>query len=317
MLATREIWLTRTLDWSEESFAGHLKQTHPNLASSQAATQLLWRIFHFHAFHPFSHTATDGKIDQDAFQRAILLLVARGADLLGVLEEADMYWQFGYDKNLVHQAKVKRILRSIAVPEAATTLTENESNFVVGETADVVGMVQPFFLPDAPRPDEVFPVARRLVSGNPVQSRHRVARKDLAGLLGVLIRLRLHSSAPVGSFEKADSGDDLESTLLDYLWRQDQEYQEFGQVTSILYQLVSAHSFARRGWQRANVGLHVIAKFVHPVLSDMGGPLPASCHGRGGSASSDRWYSKWNSECHLASCASSYHRCERPSRGRG
>lgn len=240
VLGTREIWLTRTLDWNEESFAGHLKQTHPELASSQAAIQLLWRIFYFHAFHPFSHTAADGKIDREAFQRAILILVARGADLLGMLEEADMYWQFGYDKNLVHQAKVKRIIRSIAVPEPATTLMENESNFVVGETADVVGMVQPFFMPDAPRPDEVFAVARRLFSGNPVQSRHRVARKDLAGLLGVLIRLRLHLSAPVGSFEKSDPGDDLESTLFDSLWGQDQEYQEFDQVNSILYQLVSA-----------------------------------------------------------------------------
>lgn len=216
-----------------------MKQTHPDLAGSQAVIQLLWRSFHFHAFHPFPDSSTDERIDWEAFQRAFLFQVAQGADLLGVLEEADMYWQFQYDQNLVYQAKVKRIFRSIAVPERTITLIEDESNFAVEETADVVAMMQPFFPPHAPVQEEVFPAAKRLFAGNTTQSRRRVARKHLATLLSILIRLRLNASAPFGRFEKEDPSDELPIIFLDSLGGQDQEYLELDQVKSILYLLVS------------------------------------------------------------------------------
>lgn len=232
-----------------------MKQTHPDLADSQAVIQLLWRSFHFHAFHPFSDSSIGERIDWDAFQRAFLLQVTQGADLLGVLEEADMYWQFQYDQNLIHQAKVKRILRSIAVPERTIALTEAESNFAVEETADVVAMLQPFFPPRAPVQEEVFPVAKRLFSGNTTPSRRRVARKHFTTLLSILIRLRLQATAPFGRFEKADPGDELPIILLDSLGGQDQEYLEFDQVASILYLLVSSSLPTLMGMVQDDLGI--------------------------------------------------------------
>ena len=216
-----------------------MKQTHPDLAGCQVVIQLLWRSFHFHAFHPFPDSSTDDRIEWNAFQRAFLLQVAQGTDLLGVLEEADMYWQFQYDQNFVHQAKVNRIFRSIAVPRRTISLTEDESNLAVEETADVVAMMQPFFPPHAPVQEGVFPAAKRLIAVNNTQSRRRVARKDFVTLLSILIRLRLHPTAPFGRFEKANPGDELPIIFLDSLGGQDQEYLELDQVVSILYLLVS------------------------------------------------------------------------------
>lgn len=83
--------LTIYPDWSEESLRGHVENIHPNLASSKSIIQLLWRSFYFFAFHPFPQDPTGGRVDWEAFQRAISMLVAQGADLLGVLEEIESF----------------------------------------------------------------------------------------------------------------------------------------------------------------------------------------------------------------------------------
>lgn len=110
--------------------------------------RLLWRSFHFYAFHPFPKDPTGGKISLKAFQGAVTMLAEQGADLIGVVEEIDFFWRVdGHD--LYNQAKLKRIFRSIGIPERSTEL-DDELSHIVEETTDVLAMTQPFFMHNGP-----------------------------------------------------------------------------------------------------------------------------------------------------------------------
>ncbi|KAJ5519881.1 hypothetical protein N7463_000334 [Penicillium fimorum] len=121
---------------------------------------------------------------------------------------------------------------------------EDELNFLVEETADIVGMVQPWS--NVLVQGQVFPVARRLVAGDVIKSRRRLARKDFAMLISILIRLRLHVSAPFGSFEKVDANGRLPTILTDSIGGQDRNYLEFDQAISILYLLPPMPEYCKR-----------------------------------------------------------------------
>lgn len=232
------------LVWSEQSLQDHIGTTNPLLTSSKGAMRLLWRSFHFYAYHPFPRNTAKGRIDWEAFQRAATMLAAQGADLLGILEEIECYWRFDGD-NLYHQAKLKRIFRSIGTPEQSIELCD-ESSHIVEETADVLAMTQPFFMHNGPHEHQLTPTARRLLGEDLIRTRYRVSRNDLATLLSILNRLHLSKdswglSFPFGSFEQAELGDDeLANILLNGLeGDQRQEDLEFEHVNHIMHLLVS------------------------------------------------------------------------------
>ena len=235
--------LTAGLDWCEESLRNHIEKQQPHLTSSEDVVQLLWRSFHFYAFHPFPRSPTEGRIDLEAFLRALTMLAAQGADLLGFIEDIDSYWRVDRH-DLYEQAKLKRIFRSIGTPEKLTNL-DDESNHIVEETTDVLAMTQPFFMHNGPHEHQLVPAARRLLGENLIQTRRRVSWQDFATLLGVLVRLNLFKdnwglSFPFGSFIPADfCGDELASILIDAL-KDDhgEEEMSFDHVKSIMHLLV-------------------------------------------------------------------------------
>ncbi|OKP14801.1 hypothetical protein PENSUB_5865 [Penicillium subrubescens] len=229
-------------DWSEESLQSHIEIAHPHLTSSEGVVQLLWRSFHFYAYHPFSQNSIGGRIDWKAFQRAVAMLAAQGADLLGVKEEIESYWRFD-GENLYDQAKLKRIFRSIGTPEKSTELSD-ESRHILEEATDVLAMTQPFFMHNGPHEHQLTPTAQRLLGEDLIGTRRRVTQKDLKMLLNILIRLSLFKenwglSFPFGGFGPTEPGADGLANILasELKGGQRQEYLGFNRVNQIKHLL--------------------------------------------------------------------------------
>src|SRR3954451_24242143 len=94
--------------------------------------------FHFYAFYPFPRHATNDMVDYDAFQRAVTLLVARGTDLLGMVDNEGFHWRC--DESYTPQANMQRTIRSIG---STFRIDEKNPEFVakfdpaVDDTMDV------------------------------------------------------------------------------------------------------------------------------------------------------------------------------------
>jgi hypothetical protein len=245
--------------WSEECLRKYIEITHPHLISSEAVIQLLWRCFHFYAYHPFPLDTSEGRIDWEAFQRAVTMLAAHGSDLLGVIEDIDCYWRFAGD-DLYNQAKLNRIFRSIGTPERSTELDE-ESRHMVEEATDVLAMTQPFYMHNGPHEHELTPTARRLLREDQVRTRRRVRREDLKTLFSILLRLNLFQenwglSFPLGNFEPDESdADEIAHNLVSGLEgceRQDDlRFEEFNQITHLLVSIAppAARNFSQEPGQ--------------------------------------------------------------------
>ena len=85
-------------------------------------------------------------------------------------------------------------------------------------------MTQPQTLPWVPSPNQLGPVAQKLLSESATQTRYIVTRKDLSILLSLLLRLRLRKAkwgSPwfhFGAFDEADASDkELADILVDGL----------------------------------------------------------------------------------------------------
>jgi hypothetical protein len=207
----------RKSDWNEDSLRKHIESRHPDVAISKAAIQLLWRCFHFYAYHPFPRDATDGKVDSAAFQRAVSLLALQCTDLLGTQDGGDYFWR--HDDAFFRQADFKRIFRSIGLPTKCTSSDQSlqlddDSTSVLDDAMDVLAMTQPQTVSLAPSPDQLEPAARKLLGESDLlQKRYQVSREDLSTLLSLLLRLRLQkakwgSRFHLGAFDKADPRDE-------------------------------------------------------------------------------------------------------------
>ena len=187
------------LDWNEESLQKHIECSHPGLILSKASLQLLWRCFHFYAFYPFPRDVTNDMVDYNAFQRAVTLLVARGTDLLGMVDNEGWHWRS--DKSYIPQANLQRIVRSIGSTERTYEKSHDivaEFDPAVDETMDVLKMIAPFQMHCGPWEDHLHPVARRLL-GESTRIRPRVSWEDLSELLSLVLRLRLfETKRPLG-----------------------------------------------------------------------------------------------------------------------
>ena len=182
-------------DWNYNSFRKYIETLHPDVAISEASIQLLWRCFHFYAYHPFPCDATDGKLDSAAFQRTVALLVVQGTDILGTLEEGDYFWRNNHA--FFRKASFQRIFTSIGLPENTDRPSidlDYTSASMLEDVMDVLATTQPQSICLLPSPDQLQPAARKLFREGALQKRYRIAPKDLSRLLSLLLRLRLRKA---------------------------------------------------------------------------------------------------------------------------
>ena len=219
-------------DWNADNFRKYIETLHPDVAISEAEVQLLWRSFHFYAYHPFPRDCTDGKLDSAAFQRAVALLVFQGTELFGTQDGDDYFWR--HDDAFFRKSNFERIFRSIGLPENTDRPSihlEYGSTSSLEDAMDVLAMTQPKTVSFAPSPYQLGHAARKLFSERVFQERCRIARKDLSRLLSLLLRLRLRDAKwgtrfHFGTLEKRDPADE---ELADILARglggdQDEDY---------------------------------------------------------------------------------------------
>jgi len=106
------------LDWNANCLKRHIETAHPEFATSETIINVLWRVFSFYAYHPFPRSATDGRVDSAAFQRAVTLLAIQGTDILGTQDGGDCLWR--EDDAFFCRADFARIFRSIGLPKSIT-----------------------------------------------------------------------------------------------------------------------------------------------------------------------------------------------------
>ena len=204
---------------------------------SEAAVQLLWRCFHFYAYHPFPRNSTDGKLDSAAFQRAVALLVVQGTELLGTQDGGDYFWR--NDEDFFRKSNFERIFRSIGLPENTDRTSvhlDHGSTSSLEDAMDVLAMTQPQTVSLAPSPNQLGSAARKLFSEGVFQERCRVARMDLSTLLSLLLQLRLRDAkwGTLYHFGTLEKGDPTDEELADMLVRGLGEDQDEDYLTSSL-----------------------------------------------------------------------------------
>ena len=123
--------------WDSSNFARYITASIPNNQAVIESVPLLWRIFLCSAYFPFSPPRIVGdkasgsgesKIDYEAFRRAFALLVLRGIELYGTLQNGH---QYSFRKHGKHETsyndKVPRLARlifkclSVPSPDQKTT----------------------------------------------------------------------------------------------------------------------------------------------------------------------------------------------------
>lgn len=201
-------------DWKEESLRRYIRSAHSEAAISDAATQLLWRSFHFYAYHPFPQDPAEGELDFGAFKRAVLLTLVQCDDLLGT-RELQYFWR--KDALFFRKAGVARLFRSIGIPKATTQPIEQQSHIgsIVSDAIDVLVMVVPHFVHACPSPEQLEAVARRLFAEGPVVARREVKRKEVSILISLLLRLRVKKETWGSGGSYFNMGDIVEASSAD------------------------------------------------------------------------------------------------------
>ncbi|KAI0533088.1 hypothetical protein GGR58DRAFT_517179 [Xylaria digitata] len=178
--------------WTAESFHNHIRSAHSVGAISDAAIALLWRSFHFYAYHSFPRDPQQhAKIGFDAFRRAALLTIYQCDGLLGT-RELDWYWR--ESGAFFRKAGFARIFRSIAIPEHEFS-EQQEMDITpssLSDAMDVLVMIGPQFIHSVPSEFQLGSMARRLFAHGPTMSRRNVVKwEDISAFIDLLLRLRL------------------------------------------------------------------------------------------------------------------------------
>ncbi|KAI1353671.1 hypothetical protein F5Y01DRAFT_322891 [Xylaria sp. FL0043] len=227
--------LTKILSWQVkrpqhiqdvfDNFHDHVRSTHSAGAISDTAIALLWKSFHFYAYHPFPQEPQEqANLRFDAFRRAALLTVFQCDNLLGT-HELDWYWR--ENAAFFRKAGFARIFRSIAGPDHRFSDQQQKTETVsscLSDAADILVTVGPQFIHAVPSELQLEGVARRLFADGPAVARRiAVSREDLLCLLDLLLRLRLQEERWAGSYHfgavvDTDSADgDLTEALVNSL----------------------------------------------------------------------------------------------------
>ena len=225
------IYAYHFLDWKEESFRQFIRSAYSEAAISNLETHLLWRSFHFYAYHPFPLDLLEGELYFSAFKHAALLTLVRCDDLLGT-RELEYFWR--NDASFFRKAGFARLFRSIGISTTTTQLMEHslQDDPCLSDAMDVLIMVGPQFVHGGPSPEQLEFVARRLCAEEPVVTQRNVGQKELSTLIGLLLRLRVTKGVwgsggsyfNVGDIAKACSADaELTEALADSLLDQKSE----------------------------------------------------------------------------------------------
>ena len=257
-------------DWTNTSLVYHIKEVLPDVAVSEAEVQLLWRCFHFYAYHPFSRDATDAKVDLAAFQRAIASLVVQGTYISGTQDEASYFWR--NDDAHFSITNFETVFRSISLPEETdgpSVHLSYESKSILEDAMDVPAVTQSYSICSAPSPDLLRLAVRKLLGETALRRRYRIPRKELSRLPSLHLRLRLGEAKwrwrfHFGTVGKGDSGDEL---LADILTRglggnQDEEHQTFCQ-TEMAVNLLVSQCPVEPGSSKSHAGCCSLQQFDH------------------------------------------------------
>lgn len=123
-------------------------------------------------------------------ERAIILLAFQGTDILGTIEDGDVYWQ--PDKPCRCRSNINRIFRSIG----RVSLKQHSPDcmsFVEADVMDVLATTQPQIATMLPSPSQLNSAAQRLLEG--VNPCYQVLANDLAVFIELFIRMRLHKTS--------------------------------------------------------------------------------------------------------------------------
>ncbi|OBT83027.1 hypothetical protein VE02_07762 [Pseudogymnoascus sp. 03VT05] len=163
-----------------------------------------------------------GKVDFDAFRRAVLLTVFQCDDLLGTRE---LEWFWRNDAAFFRRASYERMFRSIGAPETTTQPLKQQNGMTsaLSDAMDGLIMVGPQFMHAAPSPEQLEVVARNLFAREPALTQREVRWEDVSTLMNLLLRMRLNkekwgSFYHLGDFVYASPADkELTEALVDSL----------------------------------------------------------------------------------------------------
>ena len=111
-------------------------------------------------------------------------------------DEGSYYWR--HDEAFFRKVDFQRVFRSLGQPAGMGTAHAKPgqaSTSALEDVMDVLSMTLPLSVNLAPSPDQLSPVAQKLLDEcAPSRANYRVARKDLLILLELLLCLRLQKS---------------------------------------------------------------------------------------------------------------------------
>lgn len=200
--------------WDEKCFRKHIRSRYSVAAISDPAIQLLWRSFHFYAYHPFPRDLQYARIDFAAFRRAALLTTFQCDGFLGTRE---LEWFWRNDTAFFLRASLERIFRSIAVPESMACVESSrqpdDMTSSLSDAMDVLVMVGPQFMHAMPSSEQLETVARKLFAEGPATTRGAVRREEISALISLLLRLKLEKEKwgffyNLGDVVEASPGDE-------------------------------------------------------------------------------------------------------------
>ncbi|RAL16977.1 uncharacterized protein BO97DRAFT_467494 [Aspergillus homomorphus CBS 101889] len=200
--------------WTKKSFQNHLARTHPDTTFPDIAIDVLWSCFCFYAYHPFPlPDAGDKKLDLSAFERGLILLALQGTKLLGLVDDGFGHCWWRNEEPCNCKLRLNRIFRSISlVVDRQSTSDSPVAGFDPSITDDVIDAILPTFPAHPklhPSLEQLKPLAERLREERRTDQLP-IKANDLAALLCLLLRLRVHKSTwsrdfHYGSFEESSS----------------------------------------------------------------------------------------------------------------
>ncbi|RAL17646.1 uncharacterized protein BO97DRAFT_11530 [Aspergillus homomorphus CBS 101889] len=236
---------SRTKINNDASLVAHIARNHPDFSFSSEGIDLLWRCLYYYAYHPFPRNeTTEERIDCNAFNRTLALLVHDGTKLLGTQDNGAYLWRSHEDPKFIPQANFARVLRSIGRPDTSspTSPGRHDSPSVLSDVMDVLATTQPCSISQAPSVDQLDTTARKLLSQEPpTPTRYRVSRQEVLLLATLVLRLRTSKAKwdqtrQFGSLAPFEPADEVLATgILQRIMPEDKEH-DADELASTLFE---------------------------------------------------------------------------------
>ncbi|PWY67069.1 hypothetical protein BO94DRAFT_540499 [Aspergillus sclerotioniger CBS 115572] len=182
--------------WTKKSFQNHLARTHPDTNIPDTAINVLWSCFCFYAYHPFPlPDASERKLELPAFEQGLILLSFQGTRLLGTVNDDGHGHSWGWSNEPCNcMLRINRIFRGISLIDDQSSSDPHGASYDTLITDDVMQALLPIF----PAHPKLFPSLNQLkplaehLKGRTDQ--YQIKLNDLASLVCLIIRLRVHKS---------------------------------------------------------------------------------------------------------------------------